>query len=71
MFLHVSVILSTGGEGGSPGPYPGGRLGVLAGGVSRPIPRGRMGCLAGVEEVSWPRPGCVCVCTHPTGIHSC
>ena len=40
MFLHVSVILSTG--VGSPGPYPGRRLGGLARGVSRPIPRGEV-----------------------------
>ena len=46
MFLHVSVILSTG--GGSPGPYPGGRLGGHAGGGgSRPISRG--GRLRGLQ----------------------
>ena len=42
MFLHVSVILSTG--GGCLDPGPGGRLGGLArGGVSRPRPRGEVG----------------------------
>ena len=40
MFLHVSVILSTGREGGCLGPDPGGRLGVLARGVSRSRPGG-------------------------------
>ena len=37
MFLHLSVILFT---GGSPGPHPGGRLGGLGGvgAVSRPTP---------------------------------
>ena len=52
MFLHVSVILFT---GGYPGPYPGGRLGGLAGGVSRPIPRGMLG--SGQGEGVWPGGG--------------
>ena len=54
MFLHLSVILFTGGgdversgQRESQGPYPGGRLGVWPGGVSRPTPKG----------VSRPRPG--------------
>ena len=41
MFLHVSVILFTG--GGSPGPYPGGLRGLAGTDVSRPIPRGKFG----------------------------
>ena len=44
MFLHVSVILSTG--WGSPGTYPEGRLRGLAWGVSRPYPGGRLRGLA-------------------------
>ena len=60
MFLHVSVILSTGGMsrsrprgevggsgwGGCLGPDPGERLGVSGWGcVPRPIPRGEVGGL--------------------------
>ena len=41
MFLHVSVILSTG--GGSPGPYPGGSLRSLAGGGLQAHTRGEVG----------------------------
>ena len=63
MFLHVSVILSTGGL--CLGPGPGGRLGSLARWVSRPIPGGEVGGSdwgEGVSRsrprgVSWPIPG--------------
>ena len=48
MFLHLSVILFTGGLG----PGPGGGLGALARGrVSRPWPRGRLG---GLAKGVWP-----------------
>ena len=41
MFLHVTVILST---GGSPGPYTGGRLrGLTGGGSPGPYPGGEVG----------------------------
>ena len=84
MFLHVSVILSTGWGRGSPGPYPGG----LSGGVSRPIPRGKVGGLAGGAGSPGPGGGCIPACTeadtpsppqqkataadgtYPTGMHS-
>ena len=67
MFLHVSVILSTG--GGSPGLYPGRRLRGLARGVSRPIPRGEVeesgqgGLQAQAQEGPGPGGGCIPACT--------
>ena len=57
MFLHLSVILFT---GGCLGPYPEG-LGGLSRGVSRPIPGGR----------SAQGPATAAGGTHPTGVHSC
>ena len=64
MFLHVSVILFTGGvvsqhalqvSGGSPGPHPGGRLrGLLVRGVCWPTPWGSPGPHQGVSR---PTPG--------------
>ena len=83
MFLHLSVILSTGGEclgpGGGWGVWLGGCLGPGGGGwsgwgVSRSRPRGEVGGLTG--GVSRPRPrgrlggsgqGCVCPGPHPVG----
>ena len=51
MFLHLSISHSvhSGGEGGSPGPHPGGRLGGLAGegGFQAHTQGGRLGGLAG------------------------
>ena len=44
MFLHLSVILFTGGWVSRPDPR--GRLGVWPGGVSRPRPGERLGGLA-------------------------
>ena len=52
MFLHVSVILSTG--GGVSRPIPGGGCGVWPGGVSRPIPRGEF---EGSGRRGFPGPG--------------
>ena len=59
MFLHVSVILSTGGgwypsmSCRSPGPHPGGRLRGLAGGSPGPHPGGK---LKGLAFGGWPGP---------------
>ena len=61
------------GRGGSPGPYPGGRLRGLARGVSRPIPRGvqaQGGCIPACTEAD-PHRATAADGTHPTGMDSC
>ena len=70
MFLHVSVILSTGG-GGVQAHAQGGVQAQR--GVSRPT----LGCVQARVGVSRPRsrgvfiPACTEADTHPTGMHSC
>ena len=64
MFLHVCVILFTGGGGWVPGPRgPGPKGGLVPGGVPGP----------GEGGAWWRSPGMATAAggTHPTGMHSC